>query len=93
MRILAAVMSNMFHNSVLQKQGNFFKLFLDTEHLTKRAEDTLRGKTVLLLSPFGQLWIVNLKGYSKGTLHPKVKILSIMQSQMYMTFFCRTRLF
>ncbi len=47
MRILVAVMSNMFHNSFLQKQGNFFKLFLDTELMTKCTEVTVRGKIVL----------------------------------------------
>ncbi len=47
MRILVAVMSNMFHNCFLQKQGNFFKLFLDTELMTKCTEVTVRGKIVL----------------------------------------------
>lgn len=88
MRILAVVMSNMFHNSVLQKQGNFFKL------LTKCTEDTLRGKQSFFYRHLDNSGLFTLK----GILHPKVKFLSyhlltFMQSQMYMTFFCRTQTF
>jgi len=86
-------MSNTFHNSVLQKQGNFFKLFLDTEHLTKRPEDILREKTVLLLSPFGQLWIVHLKRDTPPQSWCMHSWCTFMQFQMYMTFFCRRQTF
>lgn len=54
MRILVAVMSNMFHNPFLQKQGNFFKLFLDTEFMTKHTEVTVKGKCVMC-----ELFILN----------------------------------